>query len=67
MGSIALGEHIMTFFSRVEKPFEGINSCLFLMNKKGLELYSILYSKSTPPLWRWQFASTSHPIGLLFI
>jgi hypothetical protein len=36
MGSIALGEHIMGFFSRAEKPSEDIISRLFLMNMKGL-------------------------------
>ncbi len=28
----------MGFFSREEKPFEEINSLLFLMNKKGLNV-----------------------------
>jgi hypothetical protein len=35
-GSIALWWHIRAFFARVEKPSDVINSCLFLMNKKGL-------------------------------
>jgi hypothetical protein len=37
MGSNALLEHITAFlFSRPEKPCEGINSLLFLMNKKAV-------------------------------
>jgi hypothetical protein len=41
MGSIALWEHITTFFSRAEKPSEDKNSSLFFMNKKELSMYII--------------------------
>ncbi len=36
MGSIALPTY-QDVFSKVEKPFDNINSRLFLMNKKGLK------------------------------
>jgi hypothetical protein len=39
----------MAFFSRVEKPSDDINSHLFLMNKKGL---NIQYAKHFPKYYR---------------
>jgi len=37
-------------FSRVEKPSDDINNCLFLMNKKGLK------SENTPDLAQWTYS-----------
>jgi len=45
MGCIAFWEHIMAFFSRVDKPPEDIALPLFLMNIKGVGwMYTLFFS-----------------------